>query len=104
MQDVLGELLHSAHILTVIYHDQMGPLVLVKLSLEFVRRALHVLFPLRLEKGQAFAGNDLWVLLLQVFDRGEALVVLGAVELARHRDLDRLRIGSGLRGCHIICL
>lgn len=90
MQDVLCEILHTAHILTFIDHDEVGSLVLVECTFEFIRRALHILLPLRLKEWQALAGYHTRMLLRQVLHGGQALVILGAVKLTGHCDFNRL--------------
>ena len=63
--------------------------VLIKGSFECIGCALEVLLPLSLEEGQTLARHNLRVLILQMPDRDYALLVLGRVEFAGNRDLNR---------------
>jgi len=74
MKDVSRELLSVSYVLAVIDQDKMATRVLIENSLQFVSSSLDVLLPLRFEEVEALACNSLWVLLLEVFDCGDAFV------------------------------
>ena len=62
--------------------------MLVEDSLQFVGSSLAVLLPLGLEIVEALASDSIWVLLLEVFDCGHALVEGGVGDFACNSDLN----------------
>ena len=65
----------------------MVTLMLVEDALELLGRVLDILLPLRLEELETFARDNIWVLLLQFFHGGDALVKGRVGPLTGNRDL-----------------
>jgi len=99
MENVGSELLSSANVLTVVEQDEVVTRVLIENALQLVGDFLDVLLPLGLEELAALTRDDLWVLLLQVLDRGDTLVESGVSDLAGNRDLDGRSV---LGGCSCV--
>ena len=88
VQDVSGELLRVANVLLIVEQDQVVTRMLVEHTLQLVGNLLDVLLPLGLKEDEALAGDDIWVLFLEVLDRRYALVEGRVLNFARHRDFD----------------